>query len=148
MLLNFLTLRAIKQPDRFGNHQRSLPPQESLGLVFHLKMLVFIKISNTNKVFPILATDLVSVIFYSSVQHKPFGYFIWYLISVSNLESEYRPRARFSLLLFIKPTLYCTGFTKGQNHARSSLCFSAKTSSKCQNSSPFIPVEGITPWNS
>lgn len=52
MLLNFLTLRDIKQPDRFGNHQRSLPPQESLGLVFHLKMLVFIKISNTNKVFP------------------------------------------------------------------------------------------------
>lgn len=52
MLLNFLTLRDTKQPDRFGNHQRSLPLQERLGLVFHLKMLVFIKISNTNKVFP------------------------------------------------------------------------------------------------
>lgn len=52
MFLNFLTFRDIKQPHWFGNHQRSLRPQESLGLVFHLKTLVFIKISNTNKVFP------------------------------------------------------------------------------------------------
>lgn len=107
MLLNFLTLD-IKQPDRFGNHQRSLPPQESLGLVFHLKMLVFIKISNTNKMFPnqaLLANRscFCDILFISAT--KPLGYFTWYLISVSNLESECGPRARFSVLLFIKPTL-------------------------------------------
>lgn len=33
--------------------EKSTPTgKSSLGLVFHLKMLVFIKISNTNKVFP------------------------------------------------------------------------------------------------
>lgn len=78
MLLNFLTLRAIKQPDRFGNHQRSLPPQESLGLVFHLKMLVFIKISNTNKVFPILANRscFCDILFISAAQ----AFWVFYLI--------------------------------------------------------------------
>lgn len=123
----FSYLKRDKTSRQVWESSEKSTPWEGRGIVFDLKMLAFMKISNTNVAFPnqILVSKqiLCDILCISAAQ----AFWVFYLMRHFSVKFKIcRSRERFSLLLFTKPTFYRTGFTRGHNNARSLLCFSAK----------------------